>query len=414
MRDQKIVRGMGQSAQGKYKVMVVDSATEEVVYSSDWQKNLILNQGMDGVSARYWADCYVYGICGTGTRPNTVDSVTDTASQSGTTVTKVGANVDFTTDAEVGDMIKWDSGEEARITSLTGVNNVEVTPSQTVASDEFVIYKTAQVGLQTETKRSATYLTGTGNCGTTISGYTVQGRRTYDFTTESGSITYTEVGVGWAASGPTTVFSRILLTTPVSLVSGQKLRLVYQLEITVSPATPNSKSFPVNGWPVAPSTNTDGQECIQVCGLSSPGTSGNTSVATTQGACYASLDPGAVNSLTNGRAFGLSTNSSALTAFDAAAASRNTTAYQCSVAPTTAAYTSLSFYVDVSIVFQVADAVSSSLRSLCMGSRWNAVGQVPTDTVGQHFTFLFNQVQAKTNTQTLTFTVRITWSRVLA
>lgn len=408
----KILRGIGQVAQGQYKVMVVDAASGEVVQELPWQKNLILNQGMDQVASRLWADCYTYGICGQGAAANTVDSVTDTASQTGTTVTSVGGTVDFTTDAAVGDMIKWDSGEEARITSITSSLIVEVTPSQTVGSDLYTIYKTSRVGLQSETKRSNSYLTGAGNCGSTQSGTTIQGRRTYDFTTEVGPVTYTEVGVGWSSSGSTTVFSRILLNTPVSLISGQKLRLVYQLDITLSPSTPNVKNLPIGGWPVAPSTNTDGQECIQSIGLSVPNTSGSSSVFAV-GSVRATLDPGATNSTLQGRMFSLSTSSAALAAFGSAT-SRATTAYLCSVAPTNASYTPLSFQLDVSTVFQVADAVSNSIRSICMGSRYSSSGQVPTDAAAQHFTFLFDQVQSKTNTQTLTLTVRFTWSRVLA
>lgn len=408
----KIVKGIGQVAQGQYKVMVVDAATGEVVQEQPWQKNLILNQGMDQVASRLWGDCYTYGICGQGTSPNTVDSVTDTASQTGTTVTSVGGTVDFTTDAAVGDMIKWDAGSEARITSITSALIVEVTPSQSVGSGQYTIYKTSRVGLQSETKRSNTYLTGAGNCGSTQSGTTIQGRRTYDFTTETGNVTYTEVGVGWASSGTTTVFSRILLNTPVSLVSGQKLRLVYQLDLTLTPSTPNSKNLPIGGWPVAPSTTTDGQECIQSLGISCPNTSGGTQSFNTNSVSSA-LDPGCTNSTTQGRMFGLSTNSSALAAFGSAT-SRVTTGYICSVAPTKAAYTPLSFQLDVSTVFQVADAVSNTIRSICMGSRYLSSGQVPYDINGQHFTFLFNENQTKTNTQTLTITVRFTWSRVLA
>lgn len=407
-----IVRGIGQVAQGRYKVMVVDAATDKVVHEGDWQKNLILNQGMDQVASREWQGCYQYGICGTGTSPNTVDSVTDTASQTGTTVTSVGGTVNFTTDSAVGDMIKWDSGSEARIISITDALNVEVTPSQSVGSGLYTIYKTSRVGLQTETKRSNTYLTGTGNCGSTQSGTTISGRRTYDFTTESGNVTYTEVGVGWSNTGSTTVFSRILLNTPVSLISGQKLRLVYQLDITLTPSTANAKNFPISGWPIAPSVTTDGSEQIQIIGLSVPNTSGNASVFSV-GCANPALDPGCTNSTSAGRLFALSTNSTALQAFGSAV-SRATTAFVCSVAPTNASYTSLSFQLDVSTVFQVADAVSASLRSVCMGSRNSASSDFPYDTDNQCFVFLFNEAQNKSNTQTLTLTVRFTWSRVLA
>ncbi|MGV0949194.1 MAG: hypothetical protein ACOYB3_00885 [Azonexus sp.] len=405
-----VTKGIGQQAVGMYKVLVVDADTEAVVYESDWSKNLILNQGMDQVASKTWVELFEYGVCGTGTSPNSIDSSTDTISQSGTTITAVGGTIDFTTDAVAGDMIKWDSGEEARITSVTSALIVEATPSQSVGSDQFTIWKTARVGLQTETKRSNTYLTGAGNCETTQSGTTLQHRRTYDFSTEVGSITYTEVGVAWASTLATTVFSRILLNTPVPLISGQKLRLVYQLNITFSPSVIVTKNLPVGGWPVAPSVNTDGQECIQRLVASAVSAVGSTASLNNYGVA---LDPASPNSVSAGRHFAVSTNSSPLAAFGSAA-DRSTTAFNCSVAATNAAYTPLSFQLDVSCVFQVADAVSASIRSVCLGVRQSSNGWQVYDTLRQAFTFLFDQAQTKTNTQTLTFTVRFTWTRVLA
>lgn len=407
--NQNIIKGIGQIAEGFFKVLVVDAATEKVVSEQPWQKNLILNQGMESVAVRVWADQFTYAICGTGTRVNSIDSSTDVASQSLTTVTSVGGIRDFTTDAVAGDMIRWDSGDEARITSVTSALICEVTPSQTVGSGDYTIWKTAQVGLQTETKRTNTYLIGTGNCETTQSGTTIQMRRTYDHTTESGPITYNEVGVGWSTTGSNTVFSRILLNTPIALVSGQKLRMVYQLNVTLSPSTPVLKNLSVGGWPVAPSTTTDGQECIQNLNIS--GVNGNGVSSTFFNVDV--LDPAAPNSVVSGRMMCVSTNSTALSAFGSAP-NRATTAFLCSVAPTNAAYSALSFQLDVSSVFQVADAVSSSIRSVMLGGRSFISGYFPYDTLRQSFVFLFDEVQAKTNTQTLTFTVRFTWGRVLA
>lgn len=407
--NQNIIKGIGQIAEGFFKVLVVDAATEKVVSEQPWQKNLILNQGMESVAVRVWADQFAYAICGTGTRPNSIDSSTDVADQVGTTVTSVGGTVNFTTDAVVGDMIKWDSGSESRITSITGALIVEVTPSQSVGSGEYTIWKTAQVGLQTEIKRTLDYLTGSGNCETTQSGTTIQMRRTYDHTTEVGPITYTEVGVGWSLTLSTTVFSRILLNTPIALVAGQKLRMVYQLNVTLSPSTPVLKNLAVGGWPVAPSTTTDGQECIQCLNISGVNVNGNSSAF----AHLNVLDPAAPNSPTSGRMMAVSTNSTALSAFGSAP-SRATTAFMCSNVPTNASYSPLSFQLDVSSVFQVADAVSSSIRCVILGGRSTSAGYFPYDSLRQSFVFLFNEVQAKTNTQTLTFTVRFTWGRVLA
>ena len=412
--------GISQKAQGFYRVLVVDDKTGKIVSETEWLPNLILNQGMESVAARVWANCFTYAICGTGTRANTVGSSTDTAAQSGTTVTKTGAVLDFTdTDADIGDMIKWASGEEARITSITGANACEVTPSQSVSDGAFTIYHTAQVGLQTETKRSNSYLAGTGNCETTLSGATIQMRRTMDFTTEVGLVTYTEIGVGWSSSLSTTVFSRILLGSPVAVDVGQKLRVVYQLNVTIGPSVALYKNLPVGGWPVAPSTSTYGYECIQIISMSAVNTSGNSS--TYQGVVGGpagggdSLEPACdlTTGGSTGTGFAISPVSTALAAFGSAV-SRATNASLNATNATQAAYTPLSFYVDRTVVFGVAEGVRSDLRSVMMGYRYGAANYYPYTAASQAFTFLFDEAQTKTNTQTLSFTVRISWGRVLA
>jgi hypothetical protein len=59
---------------------------------TDWIPNLILNNGLNGIYSRYWADSFLYAIAGIGTTPTSVDSDTTNASQSGTTIT---ANASF-------------------------------------------------------------------------------------------------------------------------------------------------------------------------------------------------------------------------------------------------------------------------------------------------------------------------------
>src|SRR5215472_7590495 len=93
-----LVNGVETKMQGLYKVAVVDSATGKVVWEMPkFEKNLILNGGMDLVNSTRWADLLLAGICGTGTRPNSYASGATTASQSGgTTVTSTGGTLDFT------------------------------------------------------------------------------------------------------------------------------------------------------------------------------------------------------------------------------------------------------------------------------------------------------------------------------
>ena len=167
---------INQTLQGSYKVGVV-SPDGEVEWKQEG-KNLILNQGMDSLYNRSVADQLVYGICGTGTRPNSKDGGTSQISQSGTLVglsDTSGNIIDFTGSfdvyphlAQVGDYITYADGTQAQIAVVhANGTNLTVSQSYTMASQAFTVWKTTQVGLQNEISRSTSYLTGVGNCGTT-------------------------------------------------------------------------------------------------------------------------------------------------------------------------------------------------------------------------------------------------------
>jgi hypothetical protein len=75
---------------------------------------------------------------------------------------------------------------------------------------------------------------------------------------ESGSVNYTELGWSYSSSPGNNLFSRTLISGgTVSLVSGQSLRVVYELSITVSPSTETTEALSISGWPVSPATNTN-------------------------------------------------------------------------------------------------------------------------------------------------------------
>lgn len=114
------------------------------------------------------------------------------------------------------------------------------------------------IGLGSETRRSITYLTGAGNCGYSDVGSTRTLLRTFEFPTETSPVNYTELGWSYSESAGSNLFSRTLISGgTVSLVSGQSLRVVYSLSITVSPSTDTTQSMSVSGWPVLPATGTE-------------------------------------------------------------------------------------------------------------------------------------------------------------
>jgi hypothetical protein len=406
----KILVQKNQSAQGFLKWAVVDAKTKEVIRDSgpDWIPNLILNNGMNEVYNRYWCNLFTWAIAGLGTTPTSVDSNTTNAAQSGTTVT---ADASFFGAGDVGNIIKWDSGEEAMITAFIGATQVTVANSATVPSGTFVMYNTNQTGLISESKRTSTYLTGSPNCQTTSVTGQLQCRRTYDFTAETGTVNFTEIGFGWASGGANTTFSRILLPSPVQVLNGQQLRVVYELRISYAPLTPQPVSAIINGWPLAPATNTDGDQCIASIGLSSINSNGST--VAFDGATYANEPAYLSDGSLFTTLYGFLTNSSAAVANAAAAQpDRTGSAGATKRIMTKAAYTTNSFLVDKSAQWPVGEGNRADFRS--MGYGVSAVNVEPYQSGRYGHVLLFDEAQTKPNTHTLTLTWRTTWSRTLS
>lgn len=408
--------GINQSLQGFYKAAVVNSKTKEVTWESDWSKNLILNQGMDAVYSQLLGDLTLYGICGTGTRPNSISGETSEITQSGATVylnvttglaNFTSSNGTYAASVQIGDVLKYANNSESMVTTVTDGFNLQVTPSYTFSTGQtFVIWKTSQVGLETETKRSNNYVTGTDNCGTTTNVNVRTWRRTYDFTTEVSTANYNELGVGWASSGATNVFSRILLGSPITVDIGFNLRVVYDLVGIFTPTASVFSTASIGGWPVAPAVNTIGSESLQNFLTSTVNTSGTTTdtsaildpaFLTTTGPVYVSLF--------------VSPSSSSLSNF-ATGSDRSTNAGWTTSVMSKASYVASSYYVDKTGVLPIGTGNRTDLRSVGIGRL--AGVQTPAQAVNNACVFLFNQTQSKNSSQTLSITYRSSWTRTLA
>lgn len=116
----------------------------------------------------------------------------------------------------------------------------------------------SDTGLQSEAKRTTTYYTASGGCGYSDTGATRKMWRTFDFPVESSGVNYAELGWSPIDSAGANLFSRTLISGgTVSLTAGQSLRVVYELSVTVAPASTTTENLSVSGWPVAPATNTE-------------------------------------------------------------------------------------------------------------------------------------------------------------
>lgn len=409
-------KGINQSFQGFYKAAVVNSDSKEIVWESDWMKNLILNQGMDAIYSQNLADLTLYGICGVGTRPNSISGETSEITQSGATVylnVRTGladftsSNGTYAASVQVGDVLKYANSSESMVTTVTDGFNLQVTPSYTFSTGQtFAIWKTSQVGLEVESKRSANYVTGTGNCGTTSEVNQRTWRRSYDFTTETASISYNELGVGWASSGAANVFSRILLGAPISIDSGYNLRLVYDLVGTFTPSASIYTTASIGGWPVAPATNTIGSESIQNFLTTTVGTSGTTDASS------GVLDPAWLSGGSFILSVFVSPSSSSLSTF-ATGSDRSTNAGYTTTAMSKASYVASSYYADKTGVLPVGTGNRTDLKSLGIGRYFNTTNN-PAQTTNNVCVFLFNQTQSKNSSQTLSITYRSSWARTLS
>lgn len=394
----ELVAQAGISLSGKVQCSVVDAATGQVVRTYPEQKNLILNNGMDMIATNAIVSCVVACCAGTGTTPTVDDSGVSQISQATTTVTITGGAFTFTsTGVDGGKMIKWDSGEEARIVTVLTALTATVANSATVASGEFKVYRTNQLGLTTESKRTTTYLTGVGNCGTTITGNSFANKRTFDFTTEAGGVTYNELGFSNTGIAGNNLFSRILLAVGVSLVAGQALRVVYTLTVVWTPNTSLTVSVsPITGWAGA-----TGVCQIERCNTLQINTNGAGVNQNTFG--VSSAEPSVAASLM------FYSTSQAFNTFNTSAPSRTALNGTASFAFSLVTYTALNFYRDKTVTVPVGSLNVSTIRTMTMVDLANAI-----DPDYQTFTFIMDSDQTKDNLHTLTIVIRTTWSRTLA
>lgn len=112
----------------------------------------------------------------------------------------------------------------------------------------------SQQALDAEAARTANYLTGSSNCGTTRPASNVWVlKRTFDFPLGALNGTYAEVGFSPLSSPGPNLFSRSLIQssgvpTAVTVSSSQQLRVVYTLTITLGSLTIGRDVPNISGW----------------------------------------------------------------------------------------------------------------------------------------------------------------------
>ena len=399
---------IGQTLSGKYKVAVVDKENNVVWEQKDWQKNLILNQGMDILYTYTYANAMYLAFAGNGTRVNSIYAGDSSGSVTGTSMTLVpgptglqsltGSSGGYSSAVEIGDMIQFSDSSEVRVLAVGNLTS-SVTPSSSISLQPFTIFKTSQTGLQSflHVVGVNNLFAGVGYCGTTYTNNVVGMRRSWDFNYETSSVVFNEVGVGWnnggsvfaPSPGTSFVFSRVLLPAPVAIGVGQKLRLIYELDVAITPAA-NSPGVPFTGSIIGWGTGSlvPGYQNIAGFYISQTDTNGAT-------VGYAWIDPAgtpsifASNSTIPNPTYGTDTSR---------AGSANAT-----TATSMDAYIPFSFTAYKNGTFTTSQIARTDIRTIGIGNSGNNA-----------FCCVFDEPQTKLNTQTLTLSFIYTWGRVLA
>ena len=163
-----------------------------------------------------------------------------TYSQNGTTITRDSGSFDFTVDTMVGDNIKFDSGDRALITSITSATEVEVHEeySRTLAAQPATIYYTGHniTGGEQYTDNE-THLDSGFNTDT----FTTYQEREWNFGTAGSDYDIHSVIVSRKEGSVYLTAARVLLDTPVSVSTGDQVRLRHKIEQTLD----TSMQYPI-------------------------------------------------------------------------------------------------------------------------------------------------------------------------
>ena len=435
----EIKAGFNHTLEGSFKLSVIDAKTNEIIREQpDFQKNLILNCGMDRIATTEYSDLMWYCFAGTGTRVNNVSGGDATVSQTGTSITLTPGLYflgftdllsGYSQALEVGDVIVFDAGSggvtNVMVTDSIATTTCNVNKTANIPSTTFTIWKTSQISLQNEVKRGggnldgSIFISGIGNCGTVVVNNTVIHQRTWDLSPETSLINYTEVAISDSQFVGYNTFCRLLLSSPFAVDAGQRLRISYKLKITLTPATPVLRpDATITGWTTTHDgvLSTRGSESIQSVYGNGPDAQGMYSYANMSYIAYDSGQYGlSVLDPSNGASFFLSTTATPLAAFNSAVDRSGVASYagwgDGGTKTTLSTYVPNSFTRTKTAVHGFSGMVRSDIRSIGFGyyDQYNNIG--PAAPANQAFCFVFDEPQIKTGNQTLTVTYVWTWDR---
>lgn len=244
----------------------------KVVRRSPWRRNLILDQGLDRVAVEQWCDVFKVAAVGTGALVIKRKDIALTFSRAGNEVTASGSFFDA---GDVGRLFKFDSGEEMYVTAYTDATHVDVSETGTIAAGPGSLWFVNSTGLVAESKRSQTYSASLGANSTNVTDNVLLHKRTFIFSAEVGTVTYTEVGWSWTTTPGGNLFGMAPLGLATqTLDPGDQFQVVVQMSVVIVPDEPTAVADTSGG-----AFNTLGTQMIESLGvaLSSINTNGTTS-----------------------------------------------------------------------------------------------------------------------------------------
>lgn len=383
---------LSQSVKINYRRAAVNPDGSVVWFNNgDWDHNLVLDSGLNEVAARVWCELFNYGVVGTGTNPVDRDSGATTFTVSAGTVT---ASAGFFEAGDTGRLLRLDTEEAGYLTYVSPTSATWSGPATVAVGQLGTIYYVNRTALQTETKRTNTYRTSAGDNSSTWNGtsgdWTYQ--RTYIFTTESGNVTYREIGWSWGSTGTALFGIDILPGAGDSLVSGQQYLIQVQVVLRLSPiVSTTSPNIGTGGW------NTEGD-----CSLNDINTAGAAAMfssilstgATSTGLNGTPLEPSYTHG-SNGRIGACTANFTLVTA----TTSGVTPPTNVAAVWGNSAYVAGTFTRTKGRTFGINEANVAHYG--CFIGHQNAMG----------FTVKYDTPQTKTAVYTLALSFRFTWGR---
>lgn len=395
----------GYCIEGFVRAAKVDPDGTVTWQRDDWQRNLLLNAGMNYMGAARFARIMWYGTAATGSRVNKFDSGGSQVSQSGNLLGLSGSGIltDWTASGDGGkyahtldafDVVQLADGTQIMVSGVSNATTATAMISNTFAPQTFTIWKASQTAMEGPRVLSSGVTAGLN--GSTFNENRLTLYKTFDFAAETINKVYSEVGM---SNQPQNLMNRVLLDTPIVIPVGSQLRLQFAMAISLYPSA--SVYYPndmITNWPG--SAGTASMQQLKLEYFDSNGNipdNRNFPSETFNGQLQ-----GFISSNTGSVGEPLLSGSTPVD---------RTGPYYVRGTTTNGTYTNNTYYLDRTASFSTSQGSSSLIRCFGWGNQENYGN--PGLPAHIQWVYLMNNSQSKSDLQTLTFGWRTSWTRSL-